>query len=779
MSASNMAGTIVLIFLLLLNVTPVMGQSATVYEGQVIDSTTRKSIPYATVIFYNNQQLINGISTDDEGKFRINIPQALTHLEVSFVGYEKSIVSLADFLSRENPIILLQQYTSDLDEVVVTGERTNTELKIDRRVIRLGADLQQSGTTALEAFDQLAEIQTDHGTGSITLRGSGNVRLLINGKPTALTPSEVLAQIPASSIESVEIITSPSARNQADGLSGIINILLKKGTERGLNLGINMAAGTKRHSYGITGNYNYSRINIRWNASRALRDMDSHQTIRQKYTNGNTRDLFAPHDFHGEVRKIATGIDFFINPKNELSFGVDYTHDYHDFFNDTFYSNVTGRPDYLYRRISSHTHKTLNSNINYRRIFNAESHFLEFDYNLTQNDNLLPAKDFEEDRFLFEEEKKNNNTLHAFVIDYTRPVSQNTRLETGFSWNGREITSHDYFNFEAQASTRHVFFYQEDLLGVYGLIRAGSDKFSWQAGLRFEHFNSSSDNSSDNQQTDLAFTNLFPSVHISYQLSEASLFNIGYSKRASRPNFNHVNPFRMGNQYFHWRANPGLLPEFSHNLEANFQHTGKSLTWSASAFYHHRTDVIERLQNIDGNGVNTIGFDNIGTKHALGIESSLFFHPTAFWDTQISANYYQTNIRQDVYITWDQLYSSSVILKNSFKIAGNISADITYRYTGKDQTTFEQRRPRNRVDMAARVSLLSNRLTANFRVIDVLNDNLMYRKTVTPEVVQNEVWKFQSQTFGILLSIDYKLFQNKTRFRNRKKRDYRHGGSID
>lgn len=767
-----------LLAFLLLEISPAFAQSGTDYQGQVVDSTTQETIPYASIIFYRQQKFISGISTDDDGRFRTTLNQPITHIGVSFVGYEKALISLADFRNLANSIIRLKQLTNELDEVVVVGERTNTELKIDRRVINLGADLQQSGTTALEAFDQLAEIQTDHSTGSITLRGSGNVRLLINGKPTALSASEVLAQIPTAFIQRVELITSPSARNQADGLSGIINVLLKKGMSKGLNLSLNAATGTKRHSYGLSGNYNFSRMNIRWSASRALRDMDSHQTISQQYTNGNTRDFFAPHDFHGEVSTIATGIDFFINPQNELSFGLDYTHDYHDFFNDTFYSNVTDRPDYLYRRISSHTHKTLNTNINYRRNFDPERHFIEIDYNLTGNDNLLPAVDFEEDRFLFEEEKKNRNTLQALAIDYTRPAGKNTKLETGFSWNGRELTSHDYFDFEEQADTQDVFTYREDLFGVYSLIRADIGKLSWQAGLRYEHFHSSSQSSND-ESTDLQFSNLFPSAHLSYQISETNLFNIGYSKRASRPNFNHVNPFRMGNQYFHWRANPGLLPEFSHNLEANFQHSSKALTWSVSAFYHHRTDVIEWLQNIDQDGVKTVRFDNIGKKRATGIESGLSFQPTDFWDAQISANYYHTDINQEVYITWDQLYSSSVILKNTFKIAGNISADITYRYTGTDRNTFEQRRPRNRLDIAARVIFFKNRLTANLRVIDALNNNLMYRKTVTSEVVQNEVWRFQSQTFGFLFSIDYKLFQNNTKLRNRKKRDYKHGGSID
>ena len=257
------------------------------------------------------------------------------------------------------------------------------------------------------------------------------------------------------------------------------------------------------------------------------------------------------------------------------------------------------------------------------------------------------------------------------------------------------------------------------------------------------------------------------------------MFNLGYSKRASRPDFNHVNPFRLGNQYFRWRGNAGLRPEFSHNIEANYQHNGKVLSWSASAFYHYRTDVIERLQSIDGDGVLTIGFDNIGKKHASGIESDISLQLSKFWDTQLSANYYYTNIDQAVTVTWDQLYSSGFIFKNTFKIGSNLSADITFRHTGTNRNLFDERRPRNRLDIAARARFLKNKLTANIRIIDALNDNLMFRKTVTPEVVQNEVWRFQSQTFGILLSVDYKLFQNKGKLRSRKTRDYRHGGSID
>lgn len=754
-------------------------QQSKTYEGIVKDANSLKNIPFATVALYNNHELIDGISTNDQGEFQIQNERAFTHFEVSFIGYDKVILSLAEIDNPGKILVLLEASASELNEVVVQAERTTTELKIDRKVINLGADLQQSGTTVLEAFDQVSEIQTDLGSGSLSLRGSGNVRVLINGKPSALNAVELLEQLPASSVQEIEIITSPSARNLADGLSGIINIVLKKDTAHGLNLALNSAVGTKRYSYGLAGNYNFSWINIRWNASQAKREMDSEQTIGQRYTNDDTRDFFTPHDFSGNTRKVAAGVDFFINDRNELSVGLDYTNDYHTFYNNTFYTNVTGREDYVYVRNSSHLHKTTNINTNYRRVFNQEGHFLEFDYNLTKNENLLPATDFEEGIFLFEEERKNENSLQALALDYTLPIGDNIKIETGFSWNARVLTSYNYFNASQNTPTLEAFDYKENLFGVYALTKFNTGEVNWQVGLRHESFTSDSELISNNRTVHLKFNNLFPSFHASYKIGEAHTLNMGYSKRVSRPNFNHINPFRMGNQYFQWVANPSLKPEFSSNFEFNYQYVNNKFSTAVSTFYRYRTDVIESLRHIDGDGVLIINFDNIGKKHSYGIETDLQYKLMEFWNTQLSANYYYTNINQNIYLSWNQLYSSSIIFKNTFKISKKISTDITYRHTFKTQRAFEYIEPRNRIDWAVRVKLLDNKLTANLRIIDVLDDNLMHRKTVTQEVLQKEVWNFQSQTFGFLFSVNYKLFQNKEKVRTRKDRDYEHRGSVD
>ena len=754
------------------------GQAITTFEGTVTEKTTGLPIPYAAVTCYRGDSLLTGSITDTTGKFSISTNQRVTHLVVRFIGYEPVEVSTQSIEDYSRISINMMHSQEVMQELIVDGERSVTELKIDRKVFNLGADLQQSGTTALEALDQIPEITVDPG-GGVSLRGNEQVRLLINGKPTALSPLEVLEQIPAAAISKIELISSPSARNQSDGLSGVLNVVLARQNQPGANLSLNAGIGTKRHTYGMDGNYHFSNLNIGGSFSHAVRDMDSKQQISQRFLNGSTRDLYAPHDLNGRVTKGALEIDWHADPKNVLSLRTDYTFDYHDFFNDTYYSNVSDRDDFRYTRNSSHTHKTLSTNLNFRRSIAGESHFLEFDYNLTQNNNIMPAADFEEGIPLFTERRSNVNYLHALSVDYLRPLGEKHHLETGLAWNGRVLTS---FNFRDQLSESPVneqFDYNEHIVGVYAMLRGKTAKLQWQTGMRYEHAVSQSSNSANDLHTDLRFQNLFPSVHLTYALNATNTVNAGYSRRVSRPNFSHVNPFRMGNQYFQWIANPSLSPEFSNNLEVNYQHNGKAFTYSAIVFGHFRRDAIIGLNSVNEAGVQTISFDNIGGKSSTGIEVEISRQHLKYWTSQLSANHYFTAVHNNVFVTWDRLYSSGFIFKNTFSIHKNLTVDLTYRYSFKDQRSFNIREPRNRLDWAMRARLLKNKLTASFRIIDVFNKNLMHRKTITNSVIQREVWRFQSQTFGVLFSLKYKIFQSDEKKRKRQNKNYEHNGSVE
>ncbi|WP_103068197.1 outer membrane beta-barrel family protein [Aquimarina sediminis] len=742
-------------------------------KGVVVDYITKEKIPFATIALYDNDQLVDGTSTDESGNFELTTSKTFTNIRASFIGYDSYTVQLSDVSNVEDLVISLKVLQNELEEVVVEGERTTTELKIDRKVINLGADLQQAGATLLEAFDQITEVQTDLGTGSVSLRGSNNVRLLINGKPSALSTTETLEQISAAMVDKIEIITSPSAKNQANGLSGIINIVLKKNKALGLNVDLNSSVGTKRYGYGFNGNYNFSFLNFRVNASQGGREMDSEQTIHQVFNDNRRQSIYTPHVFNGMVRQIASGFDFFIDDNNEFSFEFNYTDDYHSFHNNSLYFNLTDRPDFNYLRRSSHDHKTLVFNSNYRTNFKKEGHFLELEYNSNTNTNDYPAIDFENNIFLFDENLQNDNTINFLALDYTLPLSDKINLEAGVLWNGKKVESSRSIHTDS-TNTNGNFEYEESLLGAYALTSFSIHKLDWKVGLRYENFESDSFNTTTLETTDLKFSNFFPSLHVSYKLNDNNTFNFGYSKRVSRPNIHHINPFQLGNPYFRWNANPNLKSELSDNFEVNYQFDKNMLNISSSVFYRHRKEIIERLTTIDTEGVQTISFDNIGTNQSYGIEMDVRYRIAPFWTMQGAANYYFSKINTTQLITWDELYQSNIIFKNTFKINKKISADISYRHTPKRQSTFSFVDSRNRVDFAARAKFLNNRLTGSLRIIDVFDRNLFHRTTITREVERKTIWRFQSQTFGVLLSLNYKLFKNTkaSRNRNRKDRDY-------
>ena len=217
-------------------------------RGTITDAATKAAIPFASIAVYDTAGLVvGGTVANENGVFEFKTGRNFTHLQVSFMGYE-TLRRQASELPRQHQVNLaLNAKTEWLKDVTVNGKRTNTQLKIDRKIVNLGSDIQQSGVSALEAFDHIPEVETNIADGTVSLRGSENVQILVNGKPSSLSATELLQQIQAATIDRVEIITSPSGRYRADGISGIINIILKKEQSTGLNL-----TGARNHRHGKT-----------------------------------------------------------------------------------------------------------------------------------------------------------------------------------------------------------------------------------------------------------------------------------------------------------------------------------------------------------------------------------------------------------------------------------------------------------------------------------------------------------------------------------------------
>ncbi len=760
---------LLLLLLLFINVSA-SAQKKTL-KGIVIDSFSKETISFATIAIYNNLELVNGVSADENGKFQFNKNQVFTHLEISFIGYRTLRLNLSKINNQKELTIALEIDVTILDEIIVKGKRTTTQLKIDRKIYNLGSDIQQAGVNALESFDQIPEVQTDITTGTVSLRGSTNVRILVNGKPTSLSATELLQQIPASSINRVEIITSPSAKHSADGLSGIINIILNKNNNLGLNLGLNTALGTKRYNFGINGNYNFSSLNFRLNASKSNSKETNNQTINRQFSNGDTESIFTPYNFDGSVYKIASGLDFYIKNNHEFSFEVDYTDDSHKYENKSKYFNVTGRDDYEYLRENSHFHYITIFNANYRLKFDNDLHFLELDYNINSSNSNYPITDYEDNTLLFNQFLTEDFVLQSLALDYSFTINDKLIIETGLSNNTQTLESQNSVSPVDDITTSNKFEYDESLLGLYGFGKYSLGKIKLQVGLRYEYFTSNSKSKTNNFKTSQKFSNLFPSVHLSYPLNNENTLNIGYSKRVSRPNFHHINAYQIVSPLYIWEYNPDITPELSDNIEFSYQKSTKGFNLGITSFYRHRKNVILWTESSE-NGMQVFRYENSGTFNSYGFETTVRYKLATFWDSGLTANYYFTNIDQSTAVTWDRTYSSNIQLKNTFDIGKNFTADVSYIYSPKRQGSFSYVNARNRLDFALNGQFLKNKLSASLRVVDVFNSNILNRTSKTDHLIQHTVWDIQSQTLNFLFSLNYKLFENKMRYRSRKDREY-------
>ena len=744
-------------------------QQETIIFGTVIDAKTKEHIPFATIAVFNDNRLIDGVSTNENGTFKIGIKENYTHIEVSFIGYKKINIKAKEI--TDNITINLFQDNNVLNEVIVQGERTTSSLKIDRKIINVGSNIQQSGVNALEVFEQIPEVETDIATGSITLRGSENIQVLVNGKLSPLNASELLQQIRASNIDRIEIITSPSAKNRADGLSGIINIILKEQRNLGLNLVSNASIGTKRYSFGIDGNYNNSWFNFKASISHSNNKITNNQLIKREFGNGTTERIFTPYEFDGNVDRISSGLDFFIGAKQELSINIDYTDDSHDYFNNSSYFNVTNRDDYEYLRQNTHKHYITIFNGNYRYNFSDNNHFLELDYNLNSSENAYPLTDFEDGIKLFDERLTEDFILQSFALDYTFPLKEKIIVETGVSRNTQFLESTRLFAPVLGIEENNQFQYDEVLWGIYAQSKIDLKKFSVQAGLRYEYFTSDSKSQTNDFMTSMNFSNVFPSLHLSYKLNDDNSLNVGYSKRVSRPNFHHVNAFQIVSPLYIWEYNPDISPEFSDNIEFSYQTRIKKMDVGLSTFYHYRKDAILWTQT-GSNNQQIFRYENAGVFNSYGIESNLRYKIASYWDSRLTANYYFTKVNQSALVTWEKLYSSTIQFKNTFKIDKAISTDFTYIYRFKNQRAYSFNEPRNRLDWALRARFLENKLMVSFRLVDVFNNYILDRTSITDNLFQETHWDIQMQTRNFLFSLRYTLFENKGKNRKRKERQY-------
>ncbi len=630
----------VLALSLLLLCTSVYAQEMTL-SGRLVERSTEAPVEFATVkvVDPDNGEMVAGTTTDSEGNFTLTVSQPGLNLEITFLGFALTVVR--DVRAADLGTILLQADGETLDEVLVTGERSTTEFRLDKRVFNVGKDLSSSGASALEVLNNVPSVTVSI-EGRINLRGSGGVQLMIDGKPSVLTSDNgnALGTITADMIESIEVITNPSAKYEAEGTAGIINIVLKKEEQRGLNGSVTLNTGTpNNHSLGLSLNRRTDHFNLFAQAGVGYRTFpEENRGINRDRTTGTSILSDGVADKNEQFYNLILGTDYHINDRNVLSltghlgYEIETEHATTDFQ----VVNGSGTRTDAWRRseLTEAINPKWQYELNYKREFDAEDkdHVLivsALGNSFTKDQSSEFTTNTSEGEALFGDQRTSTDfgeTEYTFKADYTRPVSEAVTLETGMQYVLNDVANDfsvsnlvgDLFELVPEQTNR--FDYLQGVLGVYVTSAYEGERWGVKGGLRVENTDLNTLLVNTDEANEQHYLNLFPTLHTSYKLSAAASVQAGYSRRVFRPRLWDLNPFFNIRNNFNVRVgNPNLQPEFTDSYEVTGILILGDLSASAGLYHRYTTDVVERVSFFEDN-VNVTRPVNLGTSRTNGIE---------------------------------------------------------------------------------------------------------------------------------------------------------------
>ncbi|NCD69186.1 outer membrane beta-barrel family protein [Mucilaginibacter agri] len=654
-------------------------------SGKLVDAATGKILDFATVavVRKSDNQPVKSMQTDLQGNFKLSgIPDGYYLFRATFVGY---ISFTKDSLNiKGNTVNLgavkMRASKGVLKEVTVTAQRSQIQLSTDKKVFSVDQSLVSQGGSATDLLSNVPSVQVDV-DGNINLRGSSSVRVLINGKPSALTGanlSDILQSIPASSIENIEVITNPSSKYDAEGQSGIINIVLKRNAQVGFNGSVSATAGTQ-HTYNGSLNLTYQNklINVYTNYSyrkgtrigNGLSQTLTHDSLGRSILQNQVND----QEFQIRSNNIRSGIDFNLDRKTVLSFSNNINIRNMDRFQTGNTTIVGGGLNQLQTRDNqsngngnnldfnldfSHKYKKpqqeLTANIGYstsknnntdnlNTAYNFNNNGLDSTYSLLQN-NLTIGR-------------QHNLNLQA---DYVLPMSHNNRLEMGyrstFNKNDNNYlvdTLNNFTNAYVFADTlSNHFVYNEQVHAVYTNYQQQFGKFGIQGGLRLEdaHITTNTTSAGVTEQHKQDYFRVYPSLFLTDKLTENQTLQLSYSRRVSRPRDRQISPFldRSDRQNYQ-QGNPDLKPEDTHAFELSYINYWKGLTLTSSLYYRLTNDNIQQIRTLYNNSstITLTKFENLNSASNAGYELIAKVNAGTKVDLTGNVNIYYRNIQGD------------------------------------------------------------------------------------------------------------------------------------
>ncbi len=627
-------------------------------KGQIVDAITNAPLEFATISLFSKRDssVVGGNLSDENGNFDIKATGFRMYAVIEFIGYERKLIDnvkldkdqmRAGIREIDMGIIQLGQDGIELDEVEVRADKSETQFSLDKRVFNVGKDLANKGGTAQEILDNVPSVTVDI-EGVVSLRGSTGVRILVNGRPSNLASADnanSLRQIPASMIEKIEVITNPSARYEAEGMSGIINIILKKEDRSGFNGSIDVSAGFPGNA-GVGLNLNYRKGKINWFASYGL-NYRTNPGTGLLYQELDARDtLFITNQTRDSERKSLSntfrgGIDYYISEKETLTGAIQYKISDEDNFAEYVYNDyyetidnligVSNRTDDEFENESG-----LEYSLNYRKEFSSRKHTLNITASYeddleTEGSKLNEIFDSKIDIPDFNLEQQTNNSEGSkqwlAKADYVKPLGKDHQYEFGVRSSFRTITN-DYLVEDKvgdvwidDINISNNFIYNEDIYAAYAQYGNRLGKFSYQIGLRGEYGKIRTELKQNNEINNRDTFNLFPSAFLNYEINEGNKLQINYSRRIRRPRFWSLNPFfTLSDRRNFFSGNPNLNPEYTDSYELNYLKFWEKATFTSGIYYRHTKGAIERVRYVNDDGTTTMLPENLAEREDFGLE---------------------------------------------------------------------------------------------------------------------------------------------------------------
>lgn len=747
----------------------------TVIYGKIID-VSGAPIEFATVLVGNpeNNQAITGTTTLQDGSFELETDATNFYIEASFMGFTSQRFDEPKVVRGKIDLgtITLEEDAQQLSEVVVEGQISQTQFKLDKRIFNVGADLSSTGASALEVLNNVPSV-TVNIEGQVSLRGSQGVQMLINGKPSVIANEQgnALGTLTADMIERIEVITNPSAKYDAEGTSGIINIVLKKEEKKGLNGSVTLNTGVpNNHSLGLSLNRRTEKFNLFSQLGFGRRTFPSDdESENRNLVDGTYINSIGESDKNETFFNLILGTDYHINDYNVLTLSGNFAYEWEKENSDAVFSTFEtgGSLTDAFRRqeLTTATNPKYAYELQYKKDFEGNEDQMLL---ISATGNLF-AKDQSSDFTNTVTEGDGEDMLqrtrtdfsqadYIFKLDYTHPWAEKYTLETGAQYqindveNDFAISDFNGTDFIENPDLTNIFSWTQKVLGIYGTGAYEGDRWGIKVGLRFEDTDVNTLLQNTNESNDQNYSNLFPSGHTSFKINDDLSLQAGYSKRIFRPRLWDLNPFfNIRNNFNISTGNPDLLPEFTDSYELTSIYKLGKLSTNLGVFYRHTEDVVERIVEYEDN-ISVSRPANIGTNKTTGVEFNAKYIPTN-WLSFTSDFNYSHFVREGSFegtsfdFTGDQWRTR---LMSKLKLPADIDLEFVGNYQSGYRTLQQEITENLFMDFGARKKILKGKAILNLSVRDVFASRIRESQTFQPNFYLRD---FSQQgrfiTFGV------------------------------